>query len=184
MSDTCNGSGIILSDVGINITNCKFDRNIEHGIVIDSSDIPMPVRILQYEVKEFLKRKPMKVVIQDCEIYYNNRNGIFIRDFWKGPVIIHECLMVGNQEYGLCAANKTQPILQQDDVDILSMYQSSMNNNQKVKKNKIMPDITESVSGLRTKGIETGYMESELDIQTDKIKLLSYPQDNITLHND
>ena len=52
-------------------------------------------------------------------------------------------------------------------------------NSQKVKRNKIMPDITESVSGFRTKGIETGYMESELDIQTDKIKLLSYPQDNI-----
>lgn len=57
--------------MGINIVNCKLDRNGGHGIHIDSSDYPMPVRILQYEVKEFIKRKPLKIVIQDCEIYYN-----------------------------------------------------------------------------------------------------------------
>ena len=37
VSDTTNGSGIILRDVGIHILSCKIERNNDDGILIDSS---------------------------------------------------------------------------------------------------------------------------------------------------
>ena len=120
ISDTCNGPGVALKDVGINILSCKIDRNESDGIAIDCTDFPMPVRVLQPEVKQFLKRRPLSVAISDCEIYYNQKNGILIQEFWKGSIKIDECLLVGNIEYGLCCSNKNPPILQQDDADILN----------------------------------------------------------------
>ena len=43
----------------------------------------------------------MSLVITDCELYYNQRNGISISDYWKGPVEVSDCVIVGNLEYGL-----------------------------------------------------------------------------------
>ena len=37
VSDTTNGSGIILRDVGIHVLSCKIERNNDDGILIDSS---------------------------------------------------------------------------------------------------------------------------------------------------
>lgn len=76
--DTHNGSGIVLKDVGIMILGCKLSRNSNCGISVDSNSYLPPTRILQAEVKEFLKRQPMKIVVSDCEVFHNQRNGIMV----------------------------------------------------------------------------------------------------------
>lgn len=60
-----------------------------------------PPAHLQEEVREFLRRHPMPLVITDCELYYNQRNGISISEYWKGPIEVSDCVIVGNLEYGL-----------------------------------------------------------------------------------
>lgn len=48
----------------------------------------------------------MSLVITDCELYYNQRNGISISDYWKGPVEVSDCVIVGNLEYALSMQGK------------------------------------------------------------------------------
>ena len=122
VSDTTNGSGIILRDVGIHVLSCKIERNNDDGIIIDSSQFPMPAKILQNEVRLFLKIQPMKIIIQDCEIYLNQKDGICIQEFWKGPIDIDECAIIGNTEYGIICMYKNSPILQQDDNEVLKKF--------------------------------------------------------------
>lgn len=96
LTDTTYSSGLILKDVGILIQGCRIERNSEDGINIDSSFYPKPAKLLQQEVKQFLKREPMQVIINECEVSYNSKNGIYIQDFWKGPVEIRDCMIVSN----------------------------------------------------------------------------------------
>lgn len=46
VTDTINGSGIILKDVGINIVGCKIERNNDDGITIDCQNYTTPARVL------------------------------------------------------------------------------------------------------------------------------------------
>jgi hypothetical protein len=81
----------------------------------------------------------MKIVIQSCEIFLNQKDGVFIQEFWKGPIEIDECIFIGNLEYGLLSLYKNAPILQQDDLDILRRYQSEQQG-EKLKANQIQPE--------------------------------------------
>jgi len=67
--------GILIEDTGIEIRNCKVDACKEEGIKISSEDFPKPVRILQKEVEEFLRRQPLRVLIEDSEVF-SNKIGI------------------------------------------------------------------------------------------------------------
>lgn len=73
----------------------------------------------------------MQIVINQSEIYYNQKNGIYVQDFWKGPIEINECLIVGNLEYGLHAVNKNAPDLLEDELEILSKFSPEKVNDEK-----------------------------------------------------
>lgn len=85
----------------MHIQACRFDRNNDDGIHVEAIKGMQRPTTLQEEVKDFLRRYPMPLVITDCELYYNQRNGICISDYWKGPVEVSDCVIVGNLEYGL-----------------------------------------------------------------------------------
>lgn len=101
VTETQYASGLVLKDCGLFVKSCRFDRNNDDGIRIDCSTYALPKHELQEEVCNFLRRSPMDIVINDCEIYYNQRNGIFVQDYWKGPIEISDCIIVGNLEYGV-----------------------------------------------------------------------------------
>lgn len=68
ITETVFASGLVLKDTGILLKACRFDRNADDGVAIDCNQQP---RDIQDEVKAFLRRKPMCLVITDCEVYYN-----------------------------------------------------------------------------------------------------------------
>lgn len=44
-----------------------------------------------------------------CEFVYNNRSGIVIDDFWKGPVILEECKLTFNKHSGIILTSNEYP---------------------------------------------------------------------------
>ena len=46
ITETLNGSGVVLKDVGIHILSCYIGRNSFDGIYIDGTQYPMPAKIL------------------------------------------------------------------------------------------------------------------------------------------
>ena len=44
-----------------------------------------------------------------CEFTYNNRSGIVIDDFWKGPVVLQECKLTFNKHSGIILSSNEYP---------------------------------------------------------------------------
>ena len=81
-----------------------------------------------------------------CEFIYNNRSGIVIDDFWKGPVIFEECKFTFNKHSGIILTSNEYP----DNHDFfksnkdLSGSIRKLNTNTKVVPSNLFEELTSS----------------------------------------
>jgi hypothetical protein len=69
------------------IEECEFKNNDSGGLHCLSPTLKNEKHISE-DIKSFLDRYPLILQIVKCEFIYNNRSGIVIDDFWKGPVLL------------------------------------------------------------------------------------------------
>ena len=82
-----SGYGCYLYDTGILIEECEFKNNDSGGLHSLSPTLKNEKHISD-DIKSFLDRFPLILHIVKCEFTLNNRSGIVIDDFWKGPVVL------------------------------------------------------------------------------------------------
>lgn len=54
----------------------------------------------------------MIVHLNRCEFLMNNKNGLAVEDYWKGPVLISDCKFNANKYNGVLLTASMQPVEQ------------------------------------------------------------------------
>jgi len=64
----------------------------------------------------------MKLVFERVVVTLNRGNGISVLGFWKGCIEIRRADIISNLEHGIFAASEVSPLLQNEDIEVLSRY--------------------------------------------------------------
>lgn len=102
------GYGLVLFDTGILIEDSEFKSNEYGGINVLSAPLKTE-KPLSEEIRSFLERFPMVVQIKRCDIVQNNRTGLQVEDFWKGPIILEETKFSFNKYSGIILSASDYP---------------------------------------------------------------------------
>jgi hypothetical protein len=51
----------------------------------------------------------LKVEVIESEFNMNHKNGVFVEQFWKGPLVFSRCKFTNNADNGLCAVSIDYP---------------------------------------------------------------------------
>ena len=80
------GHGCFLHDSGFLIEDCRFLENGQNGLYINN--YAKPPGQLGQDVKLFIEKFPLATVIKQSEFSCNKKNGLFLQDYWKGPIVV------------------------------------------------------------------------------------------------
>lgn len=81
------GHGLYLYDTGILIEDCQFMNNESGGVYISNTQLVTGDKTVPEEIRTFLDKFPMIVHFNRCDIINNDKSGVLLEDYWKGPVI-------------------------------------------------------------------------------------------------
>lgn len=86
----CGGYGILLIDTSAKLSNNEISQNEKGGVSLTGGDSLKPE-----EIKCF-HENPIRVILNECNVFDNSGFGIGITGFMKGPVLIIKCYIYEN----------------------------------------------------------------------------------------